>query len=108
MTLMQGSLMHYNTRSFKSDKRRPILEFSANEFFQLRANGRGDLHLVTAETTGDVDGLPIGSQKLNTGRAIAKMVVEMTFYLRIEGSLHIFEQQPVDVAAAKCKSKKLR
>ena len=99
--------MHYNTRSFKSDKRRPILEFSANEFFQLRANGRGDLHLVTAETTGNVDGLPIGTEKLNAGRAITKMVIKVQFYLRLEGPLHVFVQQPLDIAAPESRSKEL-
>src|SRR5437016_4826737 len=106
-TTLQQLLMHYNACRFKSDKRPPILKLSANKLFEFRTHGGWNLHFVTTEAPGDVDGLPVGAQKLNAGRTIAKMVVEVAFYLRFEGPLHIFKQQPLDIAAAQHRSKEL-
>ena len=106
-TILQEPLMHYNALGFKPDKRPPILEFSTNKLFQFRAHGRWNLHPVTTEPPGDVDGLPVGAQELNAWRTIAKMVVEMVLYLRLEGPLYIIEQQPLDIATPEHRSKKL-
>jgi hypothetical protein len=106
-TPLQQSLMHYNARSFKPDKRRPILKLGANEFFQFQAHFGWDLHLITTEPLGDVDGLPVGTEELNAWRTIAEMGVEPAFYVRLEGALHILEQQPLNIAAPEHRSKKL-
>src|ERR1700693_3959207 len=76
-----------------------ILKPSANKLLQFRTHSRRDLHLVTTEPPGDIDGLPVGAQELNAGWTIATMFVEPVLYLRLERSLHIFEQQPFDIAA---------
>ena len=99
--------MHYNARIFKPDKRPPILEFRVNELFQFCPHCRRNLHPVTTELPGDVDGLTVGAQELNAWRAIAKMVVEPALCLRFEGPLHIIKQQPFDVATAEHRSKEL-
>ncbi len=106
--------MHYNGRGFKSDegriedKRPPILKPGADELLQFRAHFGWDLHLVAAGLARDVDGLAVGAQEFDTRRTIAKMVVEPAFYVRVNGLLHVVEQQPIDIATAKCKPKKLR
>ena len=102
-TILQQLLMHYNTRSFKPDKRPPFLKLVADKFFQFRAHGRRNLHLVAAEPARDVDGLPIGMQKLYARWAIAKMFVEPAFCFRVDSPLDIFEQQPFDIAASRSK-----
>ena len=106
-TTLQEPLMHYNARRFKPDKRSPILKLSVNELFQFCPHCRWNLHPVTTELPGDVDGLPVGAQELNAWRTIAKMVVEMVLYLRLEGPLYIIEQQPLDIATPEHRSKKL-
>jgi hypothetical protein len=99
--------MHYNARSFKPDKRPPILKFSVNELFQFQAHFGWNLHLITTEPPGDGDGLAVGTQELNARRTIAEMVIEPAFCLRFEGALHIFEEQPLDIAAPEHQSEKL-
>ena len=99
--------MHYNACSFKLDKRRPILKLSVNEFFQFRAHFGGNLHLITTEPPGHVDGLAVSAQKLDAWGTIAEMGVEAAFCVRIEGALHIFEEQPFDIAAPEHRSEEL-
>jgi len=99
--------MHYNTRSFKLHQFGPILQLSADEFLQLRANLGWHLHLMATEAPGDVDGLLVRPQELDTGRAIAEMFVEAALYVRVERALHIFEQQPLDIATPEHRSNKL-
>jgi hypothetical protein len=106
-TWMRQPLMHYKARSFKLDKCAPILKFSVNELFQFQAHLGWNLHLMATEAPGDVDGLTVGTEELNAGRAIAEMVVKAAFHIRFEGALHIFEQQPLDIATPEHRSKKL-
>ncbi len=99
--------MHYNARSFKLHRPRLILKLGANELLQFQAHLGWNLHLMATEPPGDVDGLTVGTQELDAGRAIAEMFVQTAFRVRLKGALHIFEQQPLDIATPEYRSKKL-
>jgi hypothetical protein len=62
---------------------------------------------MATEAAGDVDGLLVGAQELDAGRAVAEMFIKPALYVRVERALHIFEQQPLDLAAPEHRSKEL-
>ena len=107
--------MHYSAIGFKSDgeiawganRRTPLrLQFISDEIFQCMPNFQRHFHLAArAKAACGRDGLSIGPDEFSARRAIAKMVVEPLYLFRGERSLHVVEEQALNITAAKRSAK---